>query len=60
MGYALNKQSNRLDYNLREYICDTPADLNDIPTDCEPGSTTLVISTSEVYILNTEKEWKRL
>lgn len=57
MGYSLNKQSNRIDYNVREYICDTEADIADIPTNCAPGSTIFVIETSNLYMLNTKGEW---
>ena len=46
-------------YGIKEYVCDSPSDLKDLPP-CSMGSTCLIISTSEVYMINSEKEWVRL
>lgn len=41
---------------IKEFVADTKADLNDI-TDCEMGSTCLVLSELKLYIKNSKGEW---
>ena len=61
MGFYLKQQSSRLDYNYKEYILDKERDLGEVPiTGCSPGSVCFVIETSEVYMLNSNKEWKKI
>ena len=57
MSFYMTKQSNRNDYNLREYVLDTEADIANLPKTDAPGSTAFVIDTSSVYMINTEGEW---
>ena len=46
MGVYLDKQSSRIDYNHREFILDTIADLDDVVVEiCSPGSTCFIIET---------------
>lgn len=58
--YKVIKQDNNIMYNIREYACDTPDDIENLPTNIEMGSICIVISTSEVYMLNSAKEWVKL
>lgn len=60
MGVYMSKQSNRTDYNLREYILDTAADVASLPKTDAPGSTAFVIETGTALMLNTQGEWKEL
>ena len=61
MGFYLKQQSSRLDYNYKEYILDKEKDLDEVPiTGCDPGSVCFVIETSEVYMLNSNKKWKKI
>lgn len=55
----LLKQGGRVDYNYKEFYVETEADIANIQLneDICPGSTVFVISTSQVFILNTKKEW---
>ena len=49
MVNTVDKQSSRTDYNHREFILDTIADLDDIVVEtCSPGSTCFIIETSSV------------
>lgn len=58
MAYKLTKQASREDYNLKEFFCDTAADLAAIDkTMACAGSVAYIIATSDVYILNSNKEW---
>ena len=55
----LVQQGGRTDYNYKEYYLDTAAELSSVPTyDCATGSVAYVIATQQVYILNSNKEWK--
>ena len=45
----------RNDY-IYEYLCDTENDVSDLPACCT-GSTALVCSTGNVYIVNASGEW---
>ena len=50
--------SGKLAYGLQDFICDTPADIKDLPSNgCAPGSTASVISTGDEYIMNSKGEW---
>lgn len=55
----LVKQGGKTDYNYKEFYLDTAAELSTIPTaSCCPGSVAYIIATQQVYILNSNKEWK--
>lgn len=48
-------------YGIREWVCDTPEDLENLPSgSVAMGSTAFVISTSELYMLNGEGEWVKI
>lgn len=60
MGYTTIRQGNQQDTYYTEYAVDTPADLDSLPTkrtEVKPGSVAIVISTSDVYMLNTQGKW---
>ena len=60
MAYLV-KQGSRTDYNYKEYILDKEEDLDEVPiTGCAPGSTCFIIETSDAYMLNSNKEWKKI
>ena len=40
----------------REFICDTAADVANLPN-CAAGSSALVCATSKVYIVNASGNW---
>lgn len=51
--------STNKDFHIYEYMIDSEADLSDIPFTVE-GSVALAADTGDVYILNTQKEWKKI
>ena len=53
----LYKQDGEILYGIKEYLLDSPDDLIDLPRDIRTGSTALVISTGEKYILDGNKNW---
>ena len=60
MAVVLRAQNGEVRYNVNEYVLDTIADLELLPTACATGSTALVIETAEVYIKNGEGIWVSL
>lgn len=53
MGYIISN----VQYGCIEYVADSESEVDLIPTDCAPGSTIFVIENSNVYMLNTLKQW---
>lgn len=45
--------------NIKEFACDSSEDLTALP-ECAMGSTAFIISTSEVYMMNGNREWVKL
>lgn len=43
-----------------EVMVDTLADVEHLPLTCLPGSTALVLSTSDVYIFNGQGKWVKI
>ena len=56
----LLSQSGHQGYGIKEYILDAPADLDDLPVIDKAGSTAFIISTSQVYMINSKGEWKEV
>ena len=46
-------------YGINEYVCDTPEDISNLPP-CDMGSMCLVISTGDLYIMNSKKAWVKI
>lgn len=59
MGPFIYSNSGHTAYGVKEYICDTNADVDLLPLDDVPGSSALVIDSGDLYILNSKHEWKR-
>lgn len=54
----LLRQNNNTDYFYKEYYLDTKEELSGIDiTDCCPGSVAYIINSTNVYVLNTKKQW---
>lgn len=52
-------QNGHVSYGIKEYVCDTTADLSALPIDGKAGSTAFIIEDSTTYILNSKGEWKK-
>lgn len=44
-------------YGVRQFLCDTEADVANLPSGGTPGSTAYVIASGQRYILNHTKDW---
>ena len=56
----IKSNGNKSNPGVKEYILDTPDDIVNLPKDDTMGSNAFVISTSEVYMLNSLGEWVKL
>jgi hypothetical protein len=57
--YKITSNDGDIAYGVKEFACDTPDDLETLPN-CAMGSVAIVISTAEVFMLNSKKEWVKL
>jgi hypothetical protein len=55
--FTITGNSGHTAYGTKEFLCDTIADVENLPIDITVGSTALVIEGSKVFILNNKKEW---
>lgn len=54
----IGKMSGKETYMLYEFYADSISDLLELKNyECAPGSSCLVIATSDVYIKNSKGEW---
>lgn len=49
-----------LSYGVQEYVCDSYDDLADLSKICDLGDKCYVIDENAIYIINSEKEWKKI
>ena len=49
--------SGDVSYGVQNLVLDTPTDLTQLGTNFTVGSTAFIISTSDRYMLNSQKEW---
>lgn len=57
--YKITSNDGDVAYGVKEFACDTLDDLRTLPN-CSMGSVAFVISTAEVFMLNSKKEWVKL
>lgn len=58
--YKMTSRNGEVVYDVKEFVCDTPEDIAMLPRNCSMGSTCVVISTSEVYMMNSKGEWVKI
>ena len=44
-------------YGIKEFVLDTESDIENLDTECSPGSTAYVIASSQTYKLNGSRQW---
>jgi hypothetical protein len=60
---SIYSQNGEVEYRVTEYTLDTPDDLEQlkiIGKTAAPGSSAFIIATSEVYMLNNQREWVKI
>lgn len=62
--FRVYKNGNETDSKVSEYIADTPADVDELPTNIGSGSICLVLQGTEggaeVYAFGNDGEWHKL
>lgn len=58
--YSLYANDDDISYGIQKFIVDTEEDVEFLPKTAKPGSSALVIGSSTLYILNHEKNWKKM
>lgn len=58
--YSILEEGGRVNNGIKTYVVDAVADIQDLPDDTPIGSTVLVVATSDVYILNNQRQWQPL
>lgn len=57
---SIYKQNDKVATYVTEFICDTVADIANLPTEKNkvyPGSAALVTSTGDIYMLSASRKW---
>lgn len=57
MSVNMISTNGQIQYNVNEYVIDTPDDLKKLPISCAMGSTAICTSTGDVYIKNGSGKW---
>jgi hypothetical protein len=52
--YSIIKQNDNISAYVTEFVVDNEEDIQELPTNVFPGSTCIVTSTSNVYMLNNQ------
>lgn len=55
--FKVINQSGHTAYGLKEFICDTEADIYNLSLDETPGSTAFVIASKKTYMMNNQHKW---
>lgn len=61
MAFQILSQAGKVSHGIKEYMVDTYEDLLNLEEErLVPGCTAIVINASEIYMLNTKREWKKI
>ena len=55
--YSISANRNKIAYDIKRFIVDFTSDIANLPTNCTPGSTALVLENSQRYMLNNNRNW---
>lgn len=56
----MTETNGNIQYDVNSYVCDIEDDVILLPTKVSMGSTAFVIETSNIYMLNSNKEWVKI
>lgn len=60
MGFSVFSNSGQKAYGIKNFIVDTPSDIDNLSTDYTPGCMAFVISNSSYYMLNHDRQWTKV
>jgi len=58
--YNIMQQNDHIGVYVTQFVADSEEDIAELPTSVQPGSTCIVVATSNVYMLNNQKVWSKL
>ena len=56
----MTSTNGQIQYNVNEYVVDTPDDLEKIPPSAAMGSAALCLSNGSVYMKDSKGQWKEI
>ncbi len=60
MAFSVFSNNGRPVYGLKNFIVDTPSDIDNLSKDYTPGCMAFAISNSTYYMLNHQREWTKV
>lgn len=57
MAYQMISTNGQIQYNINEFVIESPEDLKLLPPKSAAGSTALCMSNGEVYMKNVSGQW---
>lgn len=57
---GITKINGKVVYDLKEFVLDTAADVDNLPRNVAMGSSAFVIETGDVYMMNGNGEWVKI
>lgn len=60
MAYSQVRSSDKSDKGVVELVADEFNDITTLPTYYTPGSTCIVVASSQVFMLNNQQQWVEL
>ena len=60
MAHKMTSTNGQVQYNVDEFVVDTPEDLKKLPVRSAMGSAALCLSDGNVYVKDGKGEWKLL
>lgn len=60
MAIKMISTNGQVQYNVDEFVIDSPEELKALPTKSAPGSVAICTSNGNVYMKNGKGEWKEI
>ena len=60
MAFNMISTNGQVQYNISEFVIDSPDDLAKLPTKCAQGSTALCTEDGSVYVKDSTGTWKEV
>ena len=60
MAFSVFSNSVQRAYGIKDFIVDTPSDIDQLSTNYTPGCMAFAISNSTYYMLNHQKQWRKI
>ena len=57
MSYSIIQQGDTVQTYIKQVVCDTVVEVQELPTDWASGSTCIVIEDSSLWMLGNDKQW---